>query len=178
MQKFQLKFIDIMVGVVLGLGFQWWADLRELWQYIAFIFAYLTVIDYWVDYNPIANKYALKLEIDVLIHTLIIFGMFLLLFSPLKNLAYFFYSFAFYRLADILWLWRIKSHHTIPKNDLKFMNTWQIYDWVEAVTAVLMATISAQYSFNPVYILLVFIFIRAITRILSSLRYQKAFFAF
>ena len=38
-----------MVGVVLGLGFQWWPLLKEPWQYTAFIFVYLDIVDYWID---------------------------------------------------------------------------------------------------------------------------------
>ena len=43
MKDFSLKFIDIMIGVVLGLGFQWWPLLQEPWQYVAFIFVYLNI---------------------------------------------------------------------------------------------------------------------------------------
>ena len=130
MQKFQLKFIDIMVGVVLSLGFQWWPELNHPWQFIAFAFVYINLIDYWIDYNPTAKKYSLKLEIDVLLHTLIIFGMFLLIFATQKDIIYFFSSFIFFRIADILWLWRIKREHKIPSGDLVFFNTWLRFDMI------------------------------------------------
>jgi len=32
LKNFSLKFVDIMVGIVLGLGFQWWPELHEPWQ--------------------------------------------------------------------------------------------------------------------------------------------------
>ena len=38
------KFMDVMVGVVLGLGFQWWPDLREPWQFLAFVLVYLIFV--------------------------------------------------------------------------------------------------------------------------------------
>ena len=178
MLKFQLKFIDIMVGVVLGLGFQWWPELREPWQYIAFVFAYLNLIDYWIDYNPIAKRYPLRHELtEVLIHTLIIFGMFLLVFGSQKTLPYFLYSFAFYRLADILWIWRMKKEHTIPHHDMIFMNTWHVYDAVEMFSAIAIGFAAAHNVLGPTSALLIFIVIRVATRIASSTHYKKVFFA-
>ncbi len=175
--KFQLKFIDVMVGVVLGLGFNWWPQIQEPWQFIAFFFAYLTAIDYWIDYNPVAKKYPLRIQLDVILHTMIIFGMFLLIFAPQKTLSYFLFSFAFYRLADIIWIWVIKKEHRVPKEDLIFMNTWTVQDTVEMLAAVILATIAVQENQSPVLLLLIFIAIRALTRFVSSARYKRVFFA-
>lgn len=177
MKQFQLKFIDVMVGVVLSLGFQWWPALNEPWQYLAFVFTYLSLIDYWIDYNPVAKKYALRLEIDVIIHTVIIFSMFLLIFATQKSLPYFLMSFMVYRIADILWLWRIKSEHKILHDDIKFMDTWLFYDAIEAIVAFGLYFLSSYYIFNPIIILIVFICIRAITRFMSSVKYKKVFYA-
>ena len=177
MQKFQLKFIDIMIGVVLGLGFQWWPELTEPWQYLAFAFAYLNIIDYWIDYNPIAKKYSVKLEVDVILHILIIFGMFLLISSTLQTLTYFFLAFAFYRAADIVWIWRIKREHRIPASDLVFINTWYKWDFVEAILAGGFYFLAADEILNPTILLLIFICIRILTRTIESKSYKKVFYA-
>ncbi|HEY4515679.1 MAG TPA: hypothetical protein VJH67_00610 [Candidatus Paceibacterota bacterium] len=177
MPKFQLKFIDVMIGVVLGIGFQFWTELREPWQYIAFIFAYLNIIDYWIDYNPLAKKYALKLEIDVILHTLIIFSMFLLIFGTQKTVSYFLMSFAFYRLADILWIWRIKSEHRVPHSDLMFLNTWFLYDFVEMIVALGLYFIIAENILGQMTALIVFICVRAVTRFIESKSYKKVFYS-
>lgn len=68
-RDFGVKFVDIVLGVILGLGFQWWPMLHEPWQYVAFVFVYLNLIDFWIDYTPAMKKYPLKSEIDVFIHT-------------------------------------------------------------------------------------------------------------
>lgn len=175
--KFQLKFIDIMVGIVLGLGFQWWPELKEPWQFVAFIFAYLTLIDYWVDYNPTAKQYAMRFEIDIIVHTAIIFGMFLLILGTTKTISYFLIAFVVYRFADIIWVWRIKREHRVPAHDLVFMNTWLFFDVIEALAAIIFAIITLQGLFTSMVALLIFIGVRAITRILSSVRYKKVFYA-
>lgn len=177
-EKFQLKFIDVMVAVVLGLGFSWWPELNEPWQYLAFIFAYLNLVDYWVDYNPTAKKYSLKLEVDVVLHTLIIFGMFLLVFATQKSLSYFLLSFVFYRVADILWLWFIKAKHKRLAGDLVFINTWLFSDIVEALVALGFGWLAFNESFTPLYLLIAFVVIRIFTRLISSARYKKIFYAF
>ena len=167
-----------MVAVVLGLGFQWWPQLKEPWQYLAFIFAYLNLVDYWIDYNPTAKRYALKLEVDVVLHTLIIFGMFLLVFAAQKSLSYFLFSFAFYRVADILWLWFIKYKHKTLAGDLVFINTWLLSDIVETLAALAFGLLALYESFFPIYFLIAFVTIRIITRLMSSVRYKKIFYAF
>ena len=167
-----------MVGVVLGLGFQWWPELKELWQYIAFIFAYLNLIDYWIDYNPTAKKYPLRHELtEVLIHTLIIFGMFLLIFGSQKTLPYFLFSFAFYRLTDIIWIWRIEKENTISHSDTVFMKTWHFYDTVEMFASIAIGVIATQNLLNSLSALSIFIVIRIFTRIASSAKYKRVFFA-
>ena len=176
-EKFQLKFIDIMVAVVLGLGFQWWPEIKEPWQYIAFFFAYLNLIDYWIDYNPTAKKYALKLEIDVVVHTLIIFGMFLLVFATQKSLTYFLFSFAFYRIADIIWLYCIKWKHKTINEDSIFINTWLLSDVVESAAAITLGGIALSQPSSGLRLLSLFILIRVFTRSISSLRYKKIFYA-
>lgn len=166
-----------MMGVVLGLGFQWWPELREPWQYLAFVFAYLNIIDYWIDYNPIANKYSLSLGIDVILHTIIIFSMFLLLFATQKTVTYFFIAFAFYRLADILWIWRIKSEHQIPSSDLIFINTWHKWDFVEAALALGFYFVATNTILSTLILLIIFICARAVTRIIASRSYKKTYYA-
>src|SRR3989338_7383404 len=100
-ERFSLKFIDIMIGVILGLGFQWWAELNLTWQYIAFVFVYLNLIDYWIDYAPTLKKYPFKNQLDIFLHTAIIFAMFFLVYTPQKSIQIFLLAFIFYRLTDI-----------------------------------------------------------------------------
>lgn len=177
-EMFQLKFIDVMVAVVLGLGFQWWPELKEPWQYLAFAFAYLNLIDYWIDYNPTAKKFALKLEADVVLHTIIIFSMFLLVFATQKSLWYFFFAFTFYRMADIVWLWFIKKKHKTLGEDLIFIHTWLWSDIVEALAALGFGFLASRELFGPLYLLTAFVLVRIVTRAISSLRYKKIFYAF
>ncbi|MEK7187754.1 MAG: hypothetical protein AAB691_02835 [Patescibacteria group bacterium] len=177
-QGFQLKFIDIMVAVVLGLGFQWWPELKEPWQYIAFIFAYFNLVDYWIDYNPAAKKYTLGLEIDIVLHTLIIFSMFLLVFSAQQSLSYFLFAFGFYRATDILWLCMIKAKHKKVTGDIVYVNTWLVSDIVESSVALGLGVVALYEIIAPLYILISFVLIRVCTRLLSSVRYKKIFYAF
>ena len=175
-KSIKLKILFTLI-IILGLGFQWWAELREPWQYLAFVFAYLNIIDYWIDYNPLAKKYTLKLEIDVILHTIIIFSMFLLIFGTQKTLAYFLIAFAFYRLADILWIWRIKKEHRVPHSDLIFLNTWFKYDFVEMFVCIGLYFLIGQDILSQMSILVMFVCIRVITRFIESKSYKKVFYA-
>ena len=166
-----------MVGVVLGLGFQWWPEVNEPWEYLAFIFAYLNIIDYWIDYNPLAKKYAMKLEIDVMLHTVIIFSMFLIIFATQKTIFYFLVSFALYRVADILWIWRIKSEHKIPPSDLVFLDTWFLYDFVEAFICIGLYAAALYGNVSPLWIMVIFVCLRILTRAIESTRYKRVFYA-
>ena len=69
-----------MIAVVLGLGFQWWPALTEPWHYIAFIFVYVDIVDYWMDYGPSLKKFPPKREIDIILDILIMFALFLYIF--------------------------------------------------------------------------------------------------
>jgi hypothetical protein len=177
LKDFSLKFIDVMIGVVLGVGFQWWPDLKELWQYLAFVFVYLNLIDYWIDYSPTIKKFPLKREMDVIIHTFIIFSMFFLIYNTRGSLTGFLGAFIFYRILDIIWIGRMKTAYKSTAYDQRFLNAWSISDISEAASALILLIISRALGGNPLYYLLIFIAARIISRILASWRYQKAYYS-
>ncbi len=103
--------------------------------------------------------------------------MFLLTFSTLKSVAYFLVAFGTFRIADILWIWRIKKEHKIPPDDLVFINTWFFYDFVEVFIVVGLYLFVRYNTPTPLMILIVFMCARIITRILESKSYKKVFYA-
>ncbi|MBI4133440.1 hypothetical protein HY478_02395 [Candidatus Uhrbacteria bacterium] len=176
-QNFSLKFIDIMVGVVLGLGFQWWADLREPWQYIAFIFVYLNLIDYWIDYSPTLKRFPPKHEPDLIVHVFIGFTMFLLVYATRGTPLGFFLTFLVYRIADIWWTINMRRDYRPEPKDLIFINTWLRFDIIEALGAGVLALATHAVAVPPLVLIILFVVFRLLTRALASVRYRKVFFA-
>lgn len=171
------KFMDIMVGVVLGLGFQWWPDLHEPWQFIAFVFVYLNLIDYWIDYSPTLKKFPPRRELDVIIDVFIVFMMFLLVYATKVSVPYLLGAFVVYRIADLLWVWRIRREHVINAHDIRFIDTWLRFDIIEAIIAGAIAVAVIAQAVAPLAATLTFIVFRVITRFSASLRYRSVYFS-
>ena len=100
MKGFALKFLDIMIGIILGLGFQWWPNLVESWQYIAFIFVYLDIIDYWIDFLPALRKFPPEAELDWFLEVGIMFFLFLFIYTTQTTIGYFLWSFFGFRIIS------------------------------------------------------------------------------
>lgn len=170
------KFMDIMVGVVLGLGFQWWPDLHEPWQFIAFVFVYLNLIDYWIDYSPTLKKFPPRRELDVMIDVLVVFTMFLLVYATKVSVPYLLGTYIVYRIADLLWLWRIRREHTLDERDVRFVGTWTRYDLVESVGAAVLIASTIFLPLSSLAATLAFVVFRLATRTLASIRYRSVFY--
>ncbi|MBU1890274.1 hypothetical protein KJ782_02155 [Patescibacteria group bacterium] len=178
LKDFSLKFIDVMLGIVLGLGFQWWPDLIEPWQYIAFIFVYINLVDYWIDYSPTIKKFPLKREVDVLLHTFIIFSMFYLVFTTQsESITTFLFAFIIYRVFDVTWIWRMSSEYNPNNYDKRFLSSWNLFDWIEIAFTATLAILVYFLSVNYLLIIMLFILLRITTRIMASLRYKAVYFS-
>ena len=174
-KNFSLKFIDIMIGIVLGLGFQWWPELKEPWQHLAFIFAYISIIDYWIDYSPMLRKYPPHHELELMIDMGILFSLFLFIYGAHLSLIYFLSAFILSRVLDILWLWRIKREFVLG-SDNRFTNTWICFDMVEILASAILIFLSFKNSYSSLTVLIIFIAMRLVTRIAASFIYRKAHF--
>lgn len=176
MKNFSLKFIDIMIGVVLGLGFQWWPLLQQPWQYIAFIFVYLDIADYWIDYSPSLKKFPPKLEIDVLLDIGIMFILFLYIYATQLTITYFLTVFIVFRIMDYLWLLSSKHEYLPTGTDKLFVDTWLRFNLIEAAITAGIASLLYLISVDPLIILSTWIIFRVIMRISASLQYKKVHF--
>lgn len=177
LHQFGMKFIDVMIGIVLGLGFQWWPDLEHPWQYLAFIFVYLNLVDYWIDYGPTLKKYPLKREIDVILHTFLVFTMFFLIISTLQTVTYFLLAFILYRVGDLIWIYRMRKEFHIPVADRPFFTTWTLFDCTEILGALILFGLLHVIAIDPLVAFLVFATLRITTRVLASVRYQQFYFS-
>ena len=176
MKNFSLKFLDIMIAVVLGLGFQWWPALTEPWHYIAFIFVYVDIVDYWMDYGPSLKKFPPKREIDIILDILIMFALFLYIYSTQLSIFYFLSAFVFLRILDYFWLLSSKKQFHPTGLDRLYVNAWLRYDLVESVLTLALMLITKYFTVHPLYSLLIFISFRVVARVLASLHYKKAHF--
>lgn len=174
MKTFSLKFIDVMIGVVLGLGFQWWIELSQVWQYVAFVFVYLDVVDYWIDYAPSLKKFPPKKEIDIFLDLAIMFILFFYIYTTQLTIIHFLATFCVFKLLDYLWLWSSKREYHPTGNDKIFVNTWMKFNLVEIVLTVGLIVAFWIFSLKPLLAISIFIIFRMILRVLASFRYKKA----
>lgn len=176
MKHFALKFIDIMIGIVLGLGFQWWPELHEPWQYAAFFFAYLSIIDYWIDYTPALRKFPPKSEVDLMADVGILFTMFLLIYAAQLTIVYFLTVFAIFRAIDLVWMLRIRYEYVLGAADRIFFDTWFRFEIIEAAVAGVAAGLTLNFGWPAATILIAFIVFRITMRALASFTYKKVHF--
>ncbi|OHA17984.1 MAG: hypothetical protein A2664_01390 [Candidatus Taylorbacteria bacterium RIFCSPHIGHO2_01_FULL_46_22b] len=165
-----------MIGIVLGLGFQWWPNLHEPWQYIAFIFVYIDIVDYWMDYGPSLKKFPPKREIDVMLDVAIMFALFLYIYTTQLSLTYFFGAFILTRILDYFWLLSSKQEYQPSGVDAVYINSWLRFNLIESVTAGFLFWIALSSIIPVLTILLIFIGLRVIIRILASWQYKKIHF--
>jgi len=177
MKNFSLKFIDIMIGIVLGLGFQWWPVLEYPWQYIAFIFVYFDIVDYWIDYSPSLKKFPPKREIDVFLDIAIMFLLFLYIYSTQLSILYFLITFIILKVLDYLWLWSSKKEYHPTGVDKLFVDTWMKFNLIEVAVSLFLIGFVYVFALSPLVAIITFIVFRIIMRVLASFYYKKAHFS-
>ena len=175
-RHFSLKFIDIMIGVVLGLGFQWWPALTEPWQYIAFVFVYIDIIDYWIDYGPALRKFPPKREFDIILDVANMFGLFLYIYTTQLSIGYFLASFIVFKLIDLFWLIRVHAEYHPRGIKGLFVSTWITTNLLEAVAVAGLIAAVIHFALLPGTALIIFIIINVGLRVLASSRYRQLYF--
>ena len=176
-KDFGLKFIDVMIGIVLGLGFQWWPNLHLPWQYVAFIFVYFDIVDYWIDYAPSLRKFPPKRELDLMLDVAIMFSLFLYIYATQLTVVYFLAAFVIARVFDLLWLLRAKAEYHPLGAERIYVDTWVHFNIVDILVTLAFISARSYWSIEEGMILAGFIFFRVIVRIVASLRYKKVYFA-
>ena len=177
MKDFGLKFIDIMIGIVLGLGFQWWTNLQFPWQYLAFIFVYVDIVDYWVDYSPSVKKFPPKREVDLILDVAIMFSPFLYIYTTQQTILHFLFAFALFSILDCIWCIRARQEYHPGGTEGKYLTTWIHFNWIQAVIVLAVSGLLLVAGISPLATLIVFIAMRIVGRIAASYRYKKVYLA-
>ncbi len=172
-----LKFVDIMIGVVLGLGFQWWPNLIEPWQYAAFIFVYIDLVDYWIDYSFSLKAFPPKRELNIMLDVAIIFMMFLYIYSTQLTITHFLVSFGAFRIIDTLSLVRARREYHPTGREKRFVHAWIMMNLVEMLYTGALLVVALKLDFSTPMLLGTFIVLRIATRILASLHYKEVYFS-
>lgn len=174
-KNFSIKFIDIMIGVILGLGFQWWTELKEPWQFAAFIFVYLDIVDFWIDYGPALKKFPPKKELDVFLDLAICFSLFLYIYSTQHSVIYFIMAFGLLKIFDFIWLYSSRAEYKPDGFDKKYIDTWMFIGSIEIVIAAVFILFSYLFNLLPLIIILAFIVVRVAMRVFASINYKKIY---
>jgi len=165
-----------MVGIVLGLGFQWWPELHEPWQYIAFIFVYFDVVDYWIEYSPSLKKWPPKREVDVMLDIAIMFSLFLYIYSTQLSIFYFLASCILIRVFDYFWLLSSKIEFRPTGIDKTYMDTWLKLNLVLAFSTLAILAVTYYLSLPSLTTLFLYMITRLLLRVIASFQYKKVHF--
>jgi hypothetical protein len=175
--KLSIKFLDIMIGVVLGLGFQWWPNLNQPWEFAAFIFVYFDLVDYWIDYSASIKKFPPRKELGILLDVAVIFTMFLYIYTTQLTLVYFLAAFVLFRVVDTLCLWRTRIEHRPAGRDSRFVQAWINNNLIEVAYSVGLVWLAYEQVFSVPVLLGTFIVLRLATRVIASLQYKEVYFS-
>lgn len=175
MKNFSIKFIDIMIGVVMGIGFQYVQELHEPWQFLAFLYVYIALIDYWIDYGPLLKKFPPKKELNVIIDIAVVFALFLFIFSVKYSIVYVIGAFIFLRVLDFVWLFVAKKSYKPTGKDLVYVDAYMIVDVVDCILAAVLIGSINLFSISSLFALFLLVCINLSMRIFASVKYKKAF---
>jgi len=173
--SFSIRFIDIMIGVVLGIGFTWWPKLVDPWQYIAFLFVYVDIVDYWVDYVPALRKVPPRRELDLFIDVAIVFSLFLSIFATQVTITYFLGALILVRILDIAWILRARRDHAAHP-DISFLSIWMYFDIAEIIGFALLLFVGTAYSLTSFVQIIIVVLFWIIMRVFAGLKYKKIHF--
>lgn len=165
-----------MIGIVLGLGFQWWPNLHEPWQYAAFIFVYFDIADYWIDYSPSLKKFPPKRELDVILDIAIMFLLFLYIYATQLTILYFLTVYAIFSVLDFIWLLRARKEYQLINTDKIYIDSWIRFNVIEVILALGLIGTNIFFNLGPAVIIAIFIILRIAMRILASLQYKRIYF--
>lgn len=106
----------------------------------------------------------------------IMFTLFLLIYASLRTIPYLLATFIFFCIFDSLWIIRRTREHA-NMADRHIFNTWLKFNTIEIIVAIVLIVLSSYQILMPIAALSVFIIFRAISRIATSFRYKKVYFA-
>ena len=165
-----------MIGIVLGLGFQWWPNLHEPWQYIAFVFVYIDIIDYWIDYAASRKKYPSKRESEILLDVAIMFTLFLYIYATQVTINYFLLSFIALSFFDFVSIVRTKLQHAPMGSGGAFFSAYLLADGVNMIFSAALIVATYVSSLSPLTILTMFIGARILMRVIATFKHKSFFF--
>jgi hypothetical protein len=174
-KNFGLKFIDIMISIVLGLGFQWWPAITEPWQYVAFIFVYVDIIDYWIDYVASRKKFPAKREVDIILDIAIIFGLFLYIYATQVSISYFLASFIAFAFFDFISIARTIIQYKPQGMGGVYLVAYLRVDIANIIASGILIFATFHFVLAPLTVLMLFIGVRVAMRIFASLQHKHVF---
>ncbi len=175
MKTIRLKFVDLMVGIVLGAGFLWVTNFHQPWQYLAFLFVYLDILDYWLDHSSAQAKFPSKRIFDLVLTILTVLAIFSYTFTIQFGLWPLLLAFGLFKFFDFIWLIRVEKQHRPHGEEKMFVNSWIICDILEVGFALAMIILLLQISIQPMTLLIIFIIFRVLVWLLATQSHKKLF---
>lgn len=124
-----IKFLDVMFGAVIALGFNEWFRVPEhTYQSLLspsvelgiFLFSYLVLIDVWIKYDPTIRQFPTKHPHLLIIDMLLVLTMFFLVHSSIFNFQNFLGTVVILRALGALLSQRIIMEYKLGSKYLKY----------------------------------------------------------
>ncbi len=129
-----IKFLDVMFGAIIALGFGQWFSVseREGLFFMSFLFAHVILIDVWVNYDPIVRKFPTKNPYFLILDLAMIFTMSFLIYYSMFHLQRFLLSIIALRLAGIFWSERPLKEYKLNGSDAAYLKYVRDRNFMEA----------------------------------------------
>ncbi len=124
-----IKFLDVMFGAVMALGFTEWFKVPEhtsqslltpTVELGMFLFSYLILIDMWIKYDPTMRRFPTKHPHLLIIDLFMVFTMFFLVHNSIFNNRNFLGTIVVLRAVGSLWSQRTMMEYKLAKKHLEY----------------------------------------------------------
>ncbi len=129
-----IKFLDVMFGAVVALGFGQWFSVpeRPMLSLAAFLFAHIILIDIWINYDPTVRKFPTKRPYMLILDLALIFSMAFLIHYSMLDLQKFLMSIVALRLIGVAWSERPLQEYKMKKSDTAYLKHTRGRNFFEA----------------------------------------------
>ncbi len=145
------KFVNLMFGIMLILGFLDWAGVSNTLQYVLFLFTYVLLITYWMAHRNYLNHFPPKNLLGVIIDITAMAVLFLTIKAALLPLGFYFAALAILRAVDALGITRMISDYVSSRKDVLHLKSRRGIYFLEAAIYLILEALAFRYGMSYVF---------------------------
>ncbi len=171
--RLSIKFLDVMFGAIIALGFGQWFSVaeRDTIFFISFVFAHIMLIDVWINYDPTIRKFPTKNPYFLILDLTLIFTMTFLIYYSMFSLQKFLVAVVALRLIGVVWAERPIREYKIRGTDKSYLKYISKRNLFEAAAFAVLAYVFAKVDSSAATIAMIPVW--AAFRLYDSLRVKN-----